>query len=539
MNTDIPPTSSQVILDGAKSLAIGDPGLGWLVTCGHVDLFLVKLCDSRPIGPRRHIARIDNGGLFFGMVPVNVLDAQGSQGSAFTTGVIAVGSLDTEVATVSLADLIEKFDAAVLIDGWIELVSVAMMPTSQWPERIGEPGQSVALPDQGRLAGPARQITWIEMMDGVVQWLDRDDAMCRPGEPPLPLGPTGWVRASGKSTVRCGSTLDVLARHDAVAALDRFHVIAMAVFSDIIAREEAVALAGMVHRARADELVFEAALGRLSEIVRPGRAQADDAAPSSDAMVCACRQVAAAQGLTLTVVSCPTALKPFERLDLLARANRVRIRRVLLRERWWVQDNGPLIGFMADTHAPVALLPADGAGGGYIMADAKTNTAVPVTEEVAQFLGAEAVVLYRPLPARSLNGLDLMRFGSRGIGKDVAALVAMGVAGGLIATIVPMASGLIFDTIIPHAELGQLGQVIGGLIMVALGTATFDLTKSVAMLRIEGRLDLVLQAAMFDRMLALPLPSHKNLKNFDCRISPIHSFLPIRIRMNGNFHADT
>ena len=61
----------------------------------------------------------------------------------------------------------------------------------------------------------------------------------------------------------------------------------------------------------------------------------------------------------------------------------------------------------------------------------------------------------------------------------------------------PIATGIIFDSIIPNAERGQLLEIAGLLIVSALATSMFALTRSFAALRLQGKLDASLQAALW------------------------------------------
>ena len=70
----------------------------------------------------------------------------------------------------------------------------------------------------------------------------------------------------------------------------------------------------------------------------------------------------------------------------------------------------------------------------------------------------------------------------------------------------PIATGVIFDTIIPGAEREQMVQVLFGLLAIAIGSAMFLITRAIAVARIEGRTDASLQAAVWNRLLELPAP---------------------------------
>ena len=109
----------------------------------------------------------------------------------------------------------------------------------------------------------------------------------------------------------------------------------------------------------------------------------------------------------------------------IARASRVRVRRVLLKGDWWRQENGPLLAFRAADEQPVALLPASPTR--YEIVDPRTQTATADGGNAAA-LQPFAYSFYRPLPqgADRLAALPLQPEGSR---RDWVVVVLLGLAG--------------------------------------------------------------------------------------------------------------
>jgi len=82
----------------------------------------------------------------------------------------------------------------------------------------------------------------------------------------------------------------------------------------------------------------------------------------------------------------------------------------------------------------------------------------------------------------------------------------MGVAGALLGMLPAIATGMLFNTIIPGAERPQLVQMTLILLACAFATAMFNVTRSLALLRIEGKMSARIQSAVWDRLLSLPMP---------------------------------
>jgi ATP-binding cassette subfamily C protein len=101
---------------------------------------------------------------------------------------------------------------------------------------------------------------------------------------------------------------------------------------------------------------------------------------------------------------------------------------------------------------------------------------------------------------------DLLVFGMRGAAADLTTILMMGIASGLLAVLLPVAMGITFDSIIPGADRSGLLAVSVFLGIAAVASALFELTRNFAVLRLEGRMDAAMQAAVWDRLLQLPVP---------------------------------
>lgn len=214
----------------------------------------------------------------------------------------------------------------------------------------------------------------------------------------------------------------------------------------------------------------------------------------------ACRLVGAALGVTMRL---PPVASGGDPLDDIARASCLRTRQVLLHECWWQGDSGPLLAYRAADRQPVALLPAG--PGRYVLADPETGSRTRVTAEIAATVTPYAMMFYRPLPQRSATPRDVLRCGFAGGRRDLAAILALGLAGGVAALAAPLATRRIFDVVIPGARRGELGPLALALIASAVAITLFELLQKITLVRLESRVDVQIQAAVWDRLLSLPV----------------------------------
>ncbi|MFJ5678934.1 NHLP bacteriocin export ABC transporter permease/ATPase subunit [Streptomyces sp. NPDC093097] len=261
------------------------------------------------------------------------------------------------------------------------------------------------------------------------------------------------------------------------------------------ARAAAGIKAGETVRERADQALLAAIGG--DRAARAGRDRAGD-----DLTFAACRQVAAAAGITLTEppkgAAAGDRVSPVERIAL---ASRIRTRAVRLDGRWWRTDAGPLVGHRAASGAPVALL---WRRGGYEAVNPASGTRVRVGKDNAGEFEPQAVMFYRPLPERRLTLWRLMRFSLRGTRTDLRNLALAGLVTVALGALVPIATGQVLGVYVPAAQRNPIVQVALAVIVASVVAAAFTLLQNLTVLRVEGRIEATLQPAVWDRLLRLP-----------------------------------
>jgi NHLM bacteriocin system ABC transporter ATP-binding protein len=489
---------------GNRPLRLG-PERVWIVRTGRVDVFATGLLDGEPHGPRRHLFRLEAGDPVFGVgedpASGRALLAIGSPGTVLSEfGLAEVEALAADPRTrPAFADLLQRWCERV----WDGLVGRATVRRATG----GAPGDEILLP-QGFSLRPDVPLAWVAPRDGAVRLLGRPAAAVHPGDL-APVTRRGWVEAVEGGHVRLLDTGAVLDAHGPIAvlrALALLHDAAMALADDRARADEQAYQARMVAREQAQAQGMAGGLSRLASTLSSTRQRFEmrmrpPEGAGEDTLFAAFRLVAGAGGVVVE----PPAARPDTRdpIQALARACRVRARRVVLREGWWRADNGPLLGRWADASVPIALLPARG---GYEVYDPDARTRVPVDEEVAAKVGPTAYMLYRPFPSEPLRPLQVLKFGLQGCKPDLLTALAAATLGAVLGLVLPLATGMLFETIIPGADRGQLVQMTLVLVAVALAGALFTVVRGIAVVRLETRTSGVIQAAVWDRLVALPLP---------------------------------
>ncbi|NJK38726.1 MAG: hypothetical protein HC920_13875 [Oscillatoriales cyanobacterium SM2_3_0] len=231
-------------------------------------------------------------------------------------------------------------------------------------------------------------------------------------------------------------------------------------------------------------------------------AQDTDFARAGDSLLVALGAIGRSLGVKITVPSFKTISPSVETLEAIAQASGIRTRRVLLTTDWWRQSQSPLLGFLLPDNQPVALLPS---GRTYEILNPLSRQRTLLTAQTAQNLTPIAYMFYPTLPEEIITLRGLWQFALKGCNRELAQAIVVGVMAVLLGMLTPQAFGLIIDYAIPNTNRGLLAQISLGLFAASFGLAMFQLAQNIAILRLRTHVLSKTQAAIWDRLLKLPV----------------------------------
>ena len=489
---------------GNNPVMLDDPSQLWLVLRGHLDIYAVEALHGEVVGTGTHIVRVHPGSVLLGVQPLPLDDSA----SGRALHLRAVASLGTYLFQASRTDIEgEDFDIIVVdwIDRWVGYLSTALSGAHP-PRGVG---QLEAEPRQAFAAGTAvsaqyADTIWVAVDAGEARFLGSPAAPVRPDDPPLPITDRTWLGIDQPSVLSPVYTPTALLYGSLWPALDRFHLLVLRHLRATMVASREQEAARLQRQIQANNSIFDLALRRLGTVFGPPAALSPVPGEAGDELLLVALQAIGEQmGMQVRRPRQAIDRRVADPLHEICRASRMRSRNVLLERGWHRTDNGPLLGYLGDDRKPVALLPTGPRS--YRMVDPATGEHRRVDAALAGTIAGGAVMLYRPLPPLPMSVKSVLRFAARGLAPDFRLIVAMGMLAGVIALLVPVLSGELFSEVIPRADLNTQASIVVALVFAALGTAVFEVVRGTALLRVQGRMDGVLQSAIWDRLLALPL----------------------------------
>ncbi|HKU67171.1 MAG TPA: NHLP bacteriocin export ABC transporter permease/ATPase subunit [Candidatus Baltobacteraceae bacterium] len=458
------------------------------VRSGEAALFVVQLDESgNPAGRRAFLGGSQPGDVLIGT-------SFTSNGKTFT--LIAVGVVPTLVERWDLSETepthrdeaLHRYLATLVGSDSVDLDSRLTRPLAQPQPLQLEPGQHAHSP---------RRLTYVRITRGMARLLDTHECDAE----------TGIVPVSGHVTLRAHDVVDIepvsgsdVHVHQVLRGITTIHAAFWKRWQEQAAEEDE-----RRERMRRATQAFDARAlrGTLEEATHLFERHVIAKEPGDDPIVAAARIVAQADGIQIVAPREPHA-DPQAAVQSICIESHLSFRRVRLRTGWHKREHGPLLAFRGANREPVALLPHHGRKHYTLVDPAHEGEPVNVDAALAAEIDSSAYVFLRPLPERPIRAWDLLRFGVRHSGVDGLQLLALGLTGGILASTIPLASAILYGSIIPGAMRPQLLTMGFALLVVALSAATTEIVRGLMVVRLQARVGSNVQTGVMERLLALP-----------------------------------
>ena len=490
-----------------QPILLDEPARCYFVERGHLDVFAVPYRDGQVVGRRQFVTRVPEQRMAFGARSGAGRD--GEERCEF----LAVPSMNAVLVECRRDGInAETFDLETVlwIEEWLFALSELLAQGRPPPRaaRLLEADPDVPYPAGAALSSFHGDLVWVSV-DRPARLIGRGDLVVKPREGLVPVTERTWLEldddADDDAKVSAVHTPTVLATEQLWPAFDHFNARILRFAAAASARAVVALDERRVHASTARLTSVARALESLAAVLRGGGGYGGDTSAGGwTPLQTVVNLVLSSQGFTLDVSrDAEESQQPSDRLVKLGTASGIRMRSLALKDRWWRQDGPSFVGYTTD-EKPLALL--SNGRGSYRVVDPARKAATVVGDSEAAEIARHGVVLYPPLPDEVRDGKTALRHALRGHERDLRIVLAMAVFGALVALVTPILTGKLLGEIIPRVDTPMWIAALGAMLLGALGSAVFEVVRALSLLRIEGRVDERLQAAVWSRLIALPAP---------------------------------
>ncbi|GAA4043441.1 NHLP bacteriocin export ABC transporter permease/ATPase subunit [Hymenobacter glaciei] len=501
----------KIHISGESPFVLNRSDQFWMVLSGEVNVFYTKIDEGGNYKNRLiHLYTAKKGEIVFSLLTPEVTKS---------TRLVAFSPAST-LLSIDKTNLLEMdhFFLKNMIDKWIQKTS-SVVNTGIAP-RVYRPlddYQEVTL-EANTVAFPSNGISWIHLLKGEVS-LFAESTHVKSEQYSgflVPVSNKLWLKSlKNGAVVRLLSTREILLQDESyfLLSLSKLEAYFYAQINNIIDTQLFEESTYLSDKLIVDQLALENTLGQIKSVVA-GNSNNQEVAigrnrKQQNILYLTCQLIGNQIGFTLEE---PKYIESHQnnvtnQLHLIAKSSKLRIRKIILRDIWWKEENGPLLAFTKTDRTPVALLQKTSSS--YTIKDLSTGSESVVDHQIAESLEPIGYMFFSGFDGTMTSVKKVLSFALRSVEKDAKLLILAALAGSLIGLLVPILSGVMYDEVVPTADRSLLLQVFTILVMIALVKAGLQLVEGVLQLRVESKSSINLQAGMMDHMLRLPVTFYK------------------------------
>ncbi len=499
------------VVGGNTPFVLDDDESVWYVHSGKVEIFSVQVENGKVKGSRNHFFSAIAGQAIFGM---NI------KKYGLGLGLLAVGTHNTKLYRLKIQRLRQilsspemKQEVIKLVDHWIYGLSLGLSKNIDSRTDIMVDCVDNLLVEDGKKVRSKEGILWVKYSEGNPLFIGMEKLPLDGTNKLFPISHHTWLQMAGDTKLtaidtnsainkeQCWQGLEIL--YDLIFKCEFFNTKLLAVDEFNLSKMK------VAH----DQRVGDFALRELASILE-SQESTSTYASVEDPLFVACKAVGNAMGISINLPpKQKEGTRTKEPLNDIIRASRIKTRLVILKDNWWQKDNGPLLGFLEENKQPVAIIPLSTSG--YELFNPATGMRTRITYDVASSIAPQAYMFYRPFPDKILDAKKLLKFSIQDCKSELIMIPLMGMAGGLVGIMIPILTGTIFNAVIPGADLNQLFYITLALCIGAITAGLFQITRSISVLRLEGKMTASVQAAVWDRLMKLPIPFFRQFTSGD------------------------
>ena len=206
-------------------------------------------------------------------------------------------------------------------------------------------------------------------------------------------------------------------------------------------------------------------------------------------------------------------------------------RHVYLSQHWSYQCQGPLLGFSAATHRPIAIIPKG--YNTYWSYDAAFVSPIKISPLTQSLVDDSAYLIIKPFENPKVYLSELLHFAFKGTLREFGLFFMFGLLTAIIALLSPVLTQYIFDDVIMMHGSSQLLQIFFILVGLLVPVFLFELVKRIALLNCETQADNRVQMGYWDRILKLPVSFFRKM-NAGEAMSRVGNLIRIRTQLAGS-----
>ena len=190
-------------------------------------------------------------------------------------------------------------------------------------------------------------------------------------------------------------------------------------------------------------------------------------------------------------------------LEYIFRPHGIMRRNVKLSKGWYKDAIGPMLATSTEDGNLLAL--TQSGLNGYSYTEPETGKKIKITKKNAHLVGDEAIAFYLPFPLKKIGIPDLVKYMIKILSvSDYIVLLLITLAVTLLGMLVPYFQNILMGDVIAAGSIKALIGIAIVLVCSSISTLILGSARSLALARINTKMDIYIEAATMMRVLSLP-----------------------------------
>ena len=493
----------QHCVTGNTSFHLANPEEILIVKSGSLALFSTRVESGKPENARHYLFTIESGMVAIGAAPLANDDL--SYQSLLAVALEPTELYQVDASSFSSSIIEGDYCSIYLLNNWVKQINtIANKFSLPIEETTTANSKLLTLQQDCVYQSNTDKLRWIAVKKGKVKWMGIDKLCLEPFFPLFPVTKNTWFKAAICSEIYINQTPTIddsfqTSILDSIQCLQHFLMHYLAELErKKIEREHS----HLVQLEQLNNQIVDDSYSKLSTVLKSSERLEILPKIATSPLLTAIGSVARTEKIAIYA---PTTLNHSPQhqnsIESIAHTSNFSLRKVELVDNWWQQEHGNLLGFTKDNNTPVALLWRNKR---YFLIDPIKQTKNIIDKTLARNLEPKAYMFYQHLPPSIKNVVEILSFALAGSKRELIAIILVGIMGTLLGMIVPQATALLVNNVIPDSDRFLLWQIGMVLIAAAIGQTAFGLSQSIISLRVENKADRILQSAVWQRVLDLP-----------------------------------
>jgi ATP-binding cassette subfamily C protein len=509
--------NKKIKLDANRSLVLKEYDRFWMITSGEVDVFYVSVDENGAyLSALKYLYSVKSGELLFSLITSDEYERD------INLIIVSKGASLIAINKNRLLEIDHIFLKS-MIDKWV-LKTVEVLQKVIAPRLYTEliPSKDTSL-DKKVVAYPSKGLVWCSVNKGEVLRYATDiySDLIEEYNYPFPVSKNLWIKTNDNTAeVKVLTTREIL--KDEIYFMISLNDLQNHLYQKLISNfemeieEERNRIAMKVS---SEESNLTNALNRLRMIVMSKKDDDSIFTPKNNGLngdlFASCKVIGAAIGFQFVA---PKYMESYEnsttnQLYAIAQSSKVRVRKIILRDTWWKEENGHLLAFYKEDKRPVALIQIK--HDTYHLKDVSTGEEQKVDYQIAEQLEPISYMFFYGFSDKMTSIKKIGKFAFQGVKNDAKYLILAAFVGSLLGLLVPVLSAIMFDDVIPTADKSLHFEVFAIMLMLGFVSAGLQLTQGVLQVRVETKSSINMQAGVIDHLLRLPVTFYRKFSTGD------------------------